>query len=53
VKEIIAPVQLRLNAKGYEASGRRIQRLADANKHKNRRRRPGITMKSEKRWQRR
>jgi len=51
VKEIVAPVQKRLSVQGYEASGRQIQRLADADKHKSRRRRPGPTVMSEKRRQ--
>jgi hypothetical protein len=49
VREIVALVQTILRVKGYEASGRRIQDLADADKHKKRRRQPGITVASEKR----
>jgi len=46
--EIVAPVQERLRTKGYQASGRQIQRLADANKYRNRRRKPGATVTSAK-----
>jgi hypothetical protein len=49
VKEIVAPVQTRLHAQGFNASGRQIQRVADADKHKRRRRQPGRTVTSEKR----
>ncbi len=51
VKEIVAPVQKRLSVQGYEASGRQIQQLAEADEHKSRRRRPGPTVMSEKRRQ--
>jgi hypothetical protein len=51
VKEIVAPVQTKLQVAGYEASGRRIQQLADADVYKKRRRRPGPTLASEKRHQ--
>jgi hypothetical protein len=47
VKEIVAPVQKRLNAAGFEASGRRIQLLAEADKYKSRRRKPGRTISSD------
>lgn len=50
LKEIIGPVQNLLRTNGYQASGRRIQQIAD--KHKNRRRKPGVTVSSEKRRQR-
>jgi hypothetical protein len=49
VKEIVAPVQERLIATGYEASGLRIQQLAGSDRYKNRRRKPGATVASEKR----
>ena len=51
VKEIIPLVQEALRSKGYQASGLQIQKLADAPKHKNRRRKPGKTVASEKRRQ--
>jgi hypothetical protein len=51
VKEIVAPVQKRLRAKGYQASGRQIQRLAEADRYKNRRRKPGATVTSANRQQ--
>jgi hypothetical protein len=51
VREIIAPVQERLRAKGYEASGRQISELAGAEEYKSRRRKPGRTIASEKRRQ--
>jgi hypothetical protein len=44
LKEIIGPVQARLRAEGYNASGRQIQKLAEADKHKARRRPPGRTL---------
>jgi len=47
LREIVAPVRDKLKAHGYEASGRRIQNLANADKHKNRRRKPGTTILSE------
>jgi hypothetical protein len=53
VKEIVVPVQKSLSDQGYEASGRRIQQLADADKYRSRRRRPGATMKSERRREQR
>jgi hypothetical protein len=49
VKEIVAPVQTMLLDKGYEASGRHIQELAEHRMHKSRRRKPGTTVASEKR----
>jgi hypothetical protein len=49
VKEIVALVQPRLRAQGFNASGRQIQQVADADKHKSRRRQPGRTVASEKR----
>jgi hypothetical protein len=48
LKELVAPVQKRLEAQGLHASGRQIQRLADAEKFKKRRRKPGATVASEK-----
>lgn len=51
VKEIVAPVRKRLSHGGYEASGRRIQQLADDDRHKSRRRKPGPTVAREKRRQ--
>jgi hypothetical protein len=51
LKEIAAPVQERLSAKGHEASARRIQQVAEADEHKGRRRKPGTTVTSEKRRQ--
>jgi hypothetical protein len=53
LKEIVAPVQTKLLAQGHEASGRQIQKLAEAAKHKTRRRKVGPTIASEshaKRW---
>jgi hypothetical protein len=49
VKEIVAPVQQRLRAQGLQASGRQIQQVADAEKYKDLRRKPGRTVASEKR----
>jgi hypothetical protein len=51
LKEIAAPVQKKLSAKGHEASARRIQQVAEADEHKSRRRKPGTTVMSEKRRQ--
>jgi hypothetical protein len=51
VKEIVAPVQDSLRDKGSEASGRRIQHLAEADQHKSRRRKPGATVLNENRRQ--
>jgi transposase len=51
LKEIAAPVQEKLSAKGHEASARRIQKVAEADEHKSRRRKPGTTVTSEKRRQ--
>jgi hypothetical protein len=48
VKEIVGLVRDRLEAEGYHASGRQIQTLAEAKKHKDRRRPPGRTVTSEK-----
>ena len=48
VKEIVAPVQEKLRTKGYQATGQEIQQIAEADKHKNRRRPPGKTVASEK-----
>jgi hypothetical protein len=47
IRELIKPVQRKLLADGYEASGRRIQEIAGATKHRNRRRKPGRTLKSQ------
>jgi hypothetical protein len=49
VKQIVAPVQVRLRFLGYWKSGRQIQKLAEAPQHKARRRKPGVTVASEKR----
>jgi hypothetical protein len=49
VKEIAKVVQDRLRTKGYQASLAQIQELADAEKHKRRRRKPGATVASENR----
>ena len=49
VREIVRPVQESLRSEGYQATGRRIERLADSEVHKRRRRRPGRTLASEKR----
>jgi hypothetical protein len=51
LKEIVAPVQNKLSAKGYVATGRRIQQLAESDAYKCRRRKPGVTVASEKRRQ--
>jgi hypothetical protein len=48
VKEIAALVQRRLRDEGYETSGRHIQELAGADRHKSRRRKPGTTLLSER-----
>jgi hypothetical protein len=48
LKEIVAPVQSRLRVQGLHASGRQIQKVADVDKYKNRRRKPGVTVASEK-----
>jgi hypothetical protein len=53
VKEVVAPVQERLRAKGYEASGRHISELAGGKEYSSRRWKPGKTMVSEKRRQQR
>jgi hypothetical protein len=52
IKEIVSLVQARLAAKGYAASGRQIQSLAEADKYKKRRRKPGRTLANEKRRRR-
>jgi hypothetical protein len=52
IKEIVSLVQAKLAAKGYTASGRRIQSLAEADKYKKRRRKPGCTLANEKRRRR-
>jgi hypothetical protein len=49
MKGIVLPVQMILRAQGRRASGRQIQELARAKQHKNRRRKPGATLASEKR----
>jgi hypothetical protein len=49
IKEIAKVVKDRLLAKGYQASVPKIQELANAPKHKKRRRKPGATVASEKR----
>jgi hypothetical protein len=49
IREIVAPVQKKLSAEGYTATGRRIQQLAENDAYKSRRRKPGITIASEKR----
>lgn len=49
VKELVAPVQTMLRDKGYQASGRHIQELAQDARHKRRRRKPGATVASETR----
>jgi hypothetical protein len=48
LKEIIRPVQDLLQKNRYEASGRRIQALASDPQHDGRRRKPGVTVASEK-----
>jgi hypothetical protein len=49
VREIVPLVRIRLRAQGLNASGRQIQRVADADKHKSCRREPGRTVASDKR----
>jgi hypothetical protein len=49
LKEIVAPVQTKLLAQGHQASGRQIQILAEAAKHKKRRRKVGPTIARESR----
>jgi hypothetical protein len=51
IKEIVPLVQRKLSAKGYQASGRQIQMLAEAGKYKHQRRKPGRTAAREKRCQ--
>jgi hypothetical protein len=46
IKQVIPPVQERLRASGCNASGRRIQKIAE--QHKHRRRPPGATLASER-----
>lgn len=48
IKEIVEPVQKKLRAVGYSASGRHIETLAGEDRHKSRRRKPGTTVTSEK-----
>ena len=48
IKEVQAPVQLRLEQKGFFASKRRIEHLAKAEEFKKLRRPPGKTVKSER-----
>lgn len=48
IKEIVEPVQKKLRALGYSASGRHIETLAGEDRHKSRRRKPGTTVTSEK-----
>jgi len=50
--EIVKPVQERLRATGYEASGKQIQDLANAKQFEGRRRKPGKTVASETRSRR-
>jgi hypothetical protein len=52
IKEIASLVQSKLAAKGYATSGRQIQKFADADKYKKRRRKPGPTLANERRRQR-
>jgi hypothetical protein len=51
INELVAPVQLSLKDQQLQASGRRIKELADAPKYKALRRKPGKTLKQEKRGQ--
>src|SRR5262249_31113850 len=51
VKEVVELVQAKLRDNGLEASGRRIQEMADAEEYKKRRRKPGLTLASERRRQ--
>jgi hypothetical protein len=48
LKEIIRPVQARLRAEGYYASGRQIQKFAEAEKYRVLRRPPGRTLTADK-----
>jgi hypothetical protein len=48
IKEIVKPVQNALRTLGYEASGRQIQGIAEEPKFRNRRRKPGPTIRSER-----
>ena len=50
--EIVMPVQERLRATGYEASGKQIQDLASTEQFEGRRRKPGKTVASETRSRR-
>ena len=47
LKEIVAPVLTKLLAQGHQASGRQIRKLAEAAKHKKRRRKVGPTIARE------
>jgi hypothetical protein len=49
IRELPEPVQKELREKGRAASGMQIMRLADDEKHRRRRRKPGKTLASEKR----
>lgn len=49
VKEVVLPVRSKLAVIGLEASGRRIQELAEADVYKKRRRKPGLTVANEER----
>jgi len=51
VKEVVKPVQAKLRDNDLEASGRRIQERAEAEEYKKRRRKPGLTLASERRRQ--
>jgi hypothetical protein len=48
IKEVAKPVQAILQERGYEASARQIQVVANRPEFKRRRRAPGKTLKSEK-----
>jgi hypothetical protein len=52
IKEIVEPVQSALRCQGFHASGNHIQELAKDAEFKNRRRRPGATVKSDRHPQR-
>jgi hypothetical protein len=51
VKEVVKPVQAKLRGNGLKASGRHIQEEAEAEEFKERRRKPGPTLASERRRQ--
>jgi hypothetical protein len=51
VREIAQRVQKALRLNGLDASLKRIQELAGPEEFKKRRRKPGVTVRSEKRWQ--